>query len=119
MSDVLSFDSSMFVACMLARDRDAYISNDSELSSKVEDNSVLTSLPEPQDVIKEDVEPVLNNEPSSSSDTLIWKEEDCDAPNSTFSLHSRIIAHVASIVKDEFALILGSFVLGLCYVSLE
>ncbi|KAK9910965.1 hypothetical protein M0R45_034898 [Rubus argutus] len=63
------------------RDKDAHISKDSELSAKVEDNSVLTSLPEPQDVVKEDVEPVLNNEPSSSSDTFIWKEEDCDAPN--------------------------------------
>lgn len=85
---------------MLVRDKDTHISKDSELSSKVEDNSVLTSLPEPQGVIKEDVEPVLNNEPSSSRDTLIWKEEDCDAPNSMFSLHSRIIAHVASFVKD-------------------
>ncbi|PRQ57401.1 putative GRAM domain-containing protein [Rosa chinensis] len=63
------------------RNTDTQISKDSELPPKVEDDSVLTSLPEPKGVIEEDIEPVLNGEPSSSRDTLIWKEEDSDAPD--------------------------------------
>lgn len=74
----------MFVACMWVRNANTHISEDSELPPKVEDDSVLTSLPEPEGVVEEDIEPVLNGEPSSSRDTLIWKEEDSDAPNSTF-----------------------------------
>ncbi|XP_050384809.1 protein VASCULAR ASSOCIATED DEATH 1, chloroplastic [Argentina anserina] len=64
-------------------DRDTYthISKDSELPPKVEDDSALTLLPDPQGVVREDIKPVLNGEPSSSSDTMFWKEEDSDAPN--------------------------------------
>ncbi|XP_004308497.1 PREDICTED: protein VASCULAR ASSOCIATED DEATH 1, chloroplastic isoform X2 [Fragaria vesca subsp. vesca] len=63
------------------RNANTHISEDSELPPKVEDDSVLSSLPEPEGVVEEDIEPVLNGEPSSSRDTLIWKEEDSDAPN--------------------------------------
>ncbi|XP_009353706.2 protein VASCULAR ASSOCIATED DEATH 1, chloroplastic [Pyrus x bretschneideri] len=57
------------------------VSQDSKLASNVVDDSVLTSIPEQYDTVEEALEPARNNDPSCSKDTLIWKEENSDAPN--------------------------------------
>ncbi|KAL6279290.1 hypothetical protein ACE6H2_000764 [Prunus campanulata] len=94
-------DSTMFIAHTWIRNKNVHISQDSKPASNVGDDSVLTSLPEPQDIAEGDLEPSLNSDPSCSKDSLIWKEESYDAPNSKFILQSRIIANVSSFVKDE------------------
>ncbi|KAM1140386.1 hypothetical protein ACFX19_041163 [Malus domestica] len=63
------------------RNRDIHVSQDSKLASSVVDDSALTSIPEQHDIVKEDLEPAQNSDPSCSKDTLIWKEENSDAPN--------------------------------------
>lgn len=85
----------MFIAHAWIRNEDALISQDSKPASNVGDDSVLTSLPEPQDIAEGDLEPSLNGGPSCSKDSLIWKEESYDAPNSKFILQSGIIADVS------------------------
>lgn len=88
-------DSTMFTAHAWSRNEDAHISQDSKPTSNDGDDCVLTSLPEPQDIAEGDLEPSLNGDPSCSKDSLIWKEESYDAPNSKFILQSRIIANVS------------------------
>ncbi|KAB2595342.1 GRAM domain-containing protein 1A-like [Pyrus ussuriensis x Pyrus communis] len=63
------------------RNGDIHVSQDSKLASSVVDDSALTSIPEQHDIVKEDLEPAQNSDPSCSKDTLIWKEENSDAPN--------------------------------------
>ncbi|CAL8121473.1 unnamed protein product [Prunus armeniaca] len=63
------------------RNEDAHISQDSKPASNDGDDSVLTSLPGPQDIAEGDLEPSLNGDPSCLKDSLIWKEESYDAPN--------------------------------------
>ncbi|XP_050154884.1 protein VASCULAR ASSOCIATED DEATH 1, chloroplastic-like isoform X2 [Malus sylvestris] len=75
-------ESSQFLVNELeSTDRDIHVSQDSKLASSVVDDSALTSIPEQHDIVKEDLEPAQNSDPSCSKDTLIWKEENSDAPN--------------------------------------
>ncbi|PON74508.1 GRAM domain containing protein [Parasponia andersonii] len=56
------------------------IPQDSEVPLNVELGTVLTTVAEQQDIVEEDILPVLETKSSSSSTTLMWKPENYDAP---------------------------------------
>lgn len=71
---------------MWVRKVDIPIPKEPELPPNVEDGKVSTTISEGEDILEEDIVPVSIANSSSSGTTLMWKQENCDAPNSEFSL---------------------------------
>ncbi|GMN48334.1 hypothetical protein TIFTF001_017517 [Ficus carica] len=60
---------------------DIPILKEPELPPNVEDGKVPTTISEGEDILEEDIVPVSIANSSSSGTTLMWKQENCDAPN--------------------------------------
>ncbi|KAF3445586.1 hypothetical protein FNV43_RR10762 [Rhamnella rubrinervis] len=77
---VNSFKQSIDESDSTDRNTDNPISEDFKLTSNVEDDIVPTALPNLQEKEEEAVIPVPDTNSSSSRQTLIWKQENYDAP---------------------------------------